>query len=139
MTQDIDLLSTQADVVAQELCVSLRQRFHIAVGTRRVGAGQGLRVFQVLKSGNLYLPDLRSVEVLLAAGTRLVLAGFPLRNPALLFAPASGIGLATAFTGILAPPSVECIVPSASVEPIPSPTADQRILSATSTNQVVTT
>ena len=62
----------------------------------------------------------------------------PLRNLALLFAPGSGVGLATAFTGILAPPSVECIVPSASVEPIFSATADQRILSATSTNQVVT-
>jgi len=57
-------------------------------------------------------------------------SGFPLRNPALLFAPASGIGLTTAFTGILALPSIE---------PIHSPTADQRILSATSTNQVVTT
>jgi hypothetical protein len=56
--------------------------------------------------------------------------GFPLRNAALLFASASGIGLATVFTGIFALPSVE---------PIPSPTADQRILSATSTNQVVTT
>jgi hypothetical protein len=55
--------------------------------------------------------------------------GFPLRNAALLFASASGIGLATVFTGIFALPSVE---------PIPSPTADQRILSDTSTNQVVT-
>ena len=63
----------------------------------------------------------------------------PLRNPALLFAPGSGIDLTTAFTGILAPPSVECVVPSASVEPILSPTADQRIPSATSTNQIVTT
>lgn len=64
MTQDIDLLSTHADVVAQELCASLRQRFHIAVRTRRVGAGQGLRVFQVRKSGNRHLVDLRSVEAL---------------------------------------------------------------------------
>jgi len=31
MTQDLDLLSTHADGVAQELCVALRQRFHIAV------------------------------------------------------------------------------------------------------------
>ena len=58
-----------------------------------------------------------------------VIQASPLRNPALLFAPGSGIGLTTAVTGILAPPSVE---------PIPSATADQRILSATSTNQVVT-
>jgi hypothetical protein len=62
MTQDIDLLSTHADVVTQELCASLRRRFHIAVRTRRVGAG--LRVFQMRKSGNRHLVDLRSVEAL---------------------------------------------------------------------------
>ena len=39
MTQDLDLLSTHADGVAQELCAALRQRFHIAVRVRRVGAG----------------------------------------------------------------------------------------------------
>jgi Nucleotidyl transferase AbiEii toxin, Type IV TA system len=64
MTQDLDLLSTHADVVAQELCAVLRQRFHIAVRVRRVGAGRGLRVFQVRKSGNRHLVDLRSVESL---------------------------------------------------------------------------
>lgn len=64
MTQDLDLLSTHADVVAQELCVALRERFHIAVRIRRVGAGRGLRVFQVRKSGNRHLVDLRSVETL---------------------------------------------------------------------------
>jgi hypothetical protein len=55
MTQDLDLLSTQADVVAQELCAHLRQRFHIAVCVRRVGGGRGLRVFQVRKAGNRHL------------------------------------------------------------------------------------
>lgn len=64
MTQDLDLLSTHADVVAQELCVALRERFHISVRIRRVGAGRGLRVFQVRKSGNRHLVDLRSVETL---------------------------------------------------------------------------
>jgi hypothetical protein len=64
MTQDLDLLSTQADVVAQELCAHLRQRFHIAVRVRRVGGGRGLRVFQVRKAGNRHLVDLRSVETL---------------------------------------------------------------------------
>ena len=39
MTQHLDLLSTDADVVAQELCAYLRQRFHIAVRVRRVRAG----------------------------------------------------------------------------------------------------
>ena len=64
MTQDLDLLSTHADVVAQELCTHLQQRFHIAVRVRRVGGGRGLRVFQVRKAGNRHLVDLRSVETL---------------------------------------------------------------------------
>jgi hypothetical protein len=64
MTQDLDLLSPQADAVAQELCAHLRQRFHIAVRIRRAGAGRHLRVFQVRKSGNRHLVDLRSVETL---------------------------------------------------------------------------
>ncbi len=64
MTQDLDLLSTHADEVAQTLCAYLRQRFHIAVRVRRVGAGRGLRVFQVRKSGNRHLVDLRRVETL---------------------------------------------------------------------------
>jgi Nucleotidyl transferase AbiEii toxin, Type IV TA system len=64
MTQDLDLLSTHAEVVAQELRASLRQRFHIAVRVRRVSAGRGLRVFQVRKSGNRHLVDIRPVEAL---------------------------------------------------------------------------
>lgn len=64
MTQDLDLLSPQAETVAQELCAHLRRRFHIAVRVRRVGAGRGLRVYQMRKSGNRHLLDLRSVETL---------------------------------------------------------------------------
>ena len=64
MTQDLDLLSTHAEVIAQELRDSLRQRFHIAVRVRRVGTGRGLRMFQVRKSGNRHLVDIRAVETL---------------------------------------------------------------------------
>jgi len=64
MTQDLDLLSTDADGVAQALCDYLRQRFHISVRIRRVGGGRGLRVFQVRKGGNRRLVDLRRVEAL---------------------------------------------------------------------------
>jgi hypothetical protein len=64
MTQVIDVLSPHADVVAEELRVCLRQRFHIAVRVRPAGAGQGLRVYQVRKSGNRHLVDLRRVEAL---------------------------------------------------------------------------
>jgi hypothetical protein len=64
MTQDIDLLSTRVETVAQELCDYLRQRFQIAVRIRRLGEGRGLRLFQVRKSGNRHLVDVRPVEVM---------------------------------------------------------------------------
>jgi Nucleotidyl transferase AbiEii toxin, Type IV TA system len=64
MTQDLDLMSTNAEEVAQALCSYLRQRFHIAVRIRRVGGGHGLRLFQVRKAGNRHLVDLRLVESL---------------------------------------------------------------------------
>ena len=83
MTQDLDLLSTDADVVAQELCAYLRQRFHIAVRVRSVGAGRGLRIFQTRKTGNRHLVDLRSVETLPLAER---LAGVLVMAPAELIA-----------------------------------------------------
>ena len=64
MTQDLDLLSTHAEGVAQALCDYLHQRFRIAVRIRRVSGGRGLRVFQVRKVGNRHLVDLRRVETL---------------------------------------------------------------------------
>jgi hypothetical protein len=67
MTQDLDLLSTDAEGIAQELRDHLRQRFHIAVRVRRVGKGQAFRVYQVRKSGNRHVADLRGVATLPAA------------------------------------------------------------------------
>ena len=64
MTQDLDLLSTRAEAVAQELRDYLRQRFRIAVRVRRVANRRGFRVFQVRKSGNRHLVDLRLIETL---------------------------------------------------------------------------
>ena len=64
MTQDLDLLSTHAEVLARELRDYLRQRFRIAVRVRRVGKGRGFRLFQVRKSGNRHLVDLRPVKML---------------------------------------------------------------------------
>ncbi len=64
MTQDIDLLSPRAAELAQELRDYLGQRFHIAVRVRQVGDGRGYRLFQVQKSGNRHLVDLRPVETL---------------------------------------------------------------------------
>ncbi len=62
MTQDIDLVSTRAEALAKEISEYLRQRFHIAVRVRRVEEGRGLWLFQVRKSGNRHLVDLRPVE-----------------------------------------------------------------------------
>lgn len=67
MTQDIDLLSTRARELAEELRHHLSEQFHIAVHVREVGEGRGYRVFQVQKSGNRHLVDLRPVEMLPSA------------------------------------------------------------------------
>jgi hypothetical protein len=64
MTQDIDILSIRAAELAQELQDYLRKRFHIAVRVRQVGKERGYRVYQVRKSGNRHLVDLRPVETL---------------------------------------------------------------------------
>jgi hypothetical protein len=64
MTQDIDLLSTRAEAVAQELSDYLHRRFRIAVRMPSVGEGRGLRLFQIRKGGNRHLVDLRPVEQL---------------------------------------------------------------------------
>jgi hypothetical protein len=67
MTQDIDLLSTRAEEFVRELRDYLGRRYHIAVRVREVGEGRGYRLFQVRKSGNRHLVDVRPVERLPAA------------------------------------------------------------------------
>jgi hypothetical protein len=62
MTQDIDLLSPRAEALAQELRAHLSEHFRIAVRIRRVGEGRGYRVFQMRKTGNRHLVDVRPVE-----------------------------------------------------------------------------
>ncbi len=60
MTQDIDLLSTDAKSLAEELRTFLSEKFHIAVRVREIG-DKGLRVYQVRKEGNRHLIDIRHV------------------------------------------------------------------------------
>jgi hypothetical protein len=67
MTQDVDLLSPRAAELAKELQDYLSKRFHIAVRMREVKKGKGYRLFQVRKSGNRHLVDLRSVKTLPSA------------------------------------------------------------------------
>ena len=64
MSQDVDVLSTRAAQVAEELRAFLNQRFHIAVRVRQVAEGKGLRLYQVRKTGNRHLVDIRPVELL---------------------------------------------------------------------------
>lgn len=67
MTQDIDLLSTRAAELAEELRDYLSKHFHIAVRVREIGEGRGYRLFQIQKTKNRHLVDLRSVESLPAS------------------------------------------------------------------------
>jgi Nucleotidyl transferase AbiEii toxin, Type IV TA system len=67
MTQDVDLLSTRAEDLAEELREHLSQLFHIAVRVREIGKGRGYRLFQIQKSGNRHLVDVRPVDVLPSA------------------------------------------------------------------------
>lgn len=83
MTQDIDLLSVNAEPLAQMLCDYLRERFHIAVRVRTIAQGQGLRLFHVRKSGNRHLVDIRSVPALPRAER---IAGILVMAPAELIA-----------------------------------------------------
>src|SRR5258708_331499 len=63
MSQDIDLVSTRAFELAEELREHLSEHFHISVGEQEIGAGKGYRLFQIQNLGN-GLVDLRTVESL---------------------------------------------------------------------------
>ena len=64
MSQDIDLLSTRADGLAEEIRQYLSDRFRIAVRVRTIGAGKGYRLFQIQKPRNRHLVDVRNTESL---------------------------------------------------------------------------
>jgi hypothetical protein len=63
MTADIDLLSTDASKLANDLRSLLSDRFHIAARVREVAEG-GLRVYQLRKPKNRHLVDVRQVAEL---------------------------------------------------------------------------
>ncbi len=62
MTQDIDLMSVDAEAFAEELRRHLHERFRIAVRVREIGEGKGYRLYQVQQGGNRHLVDLRPVK-----------------------------------------------------------------------------
>lgn len=69
MTQDVDLLSTRARELAEELRLHLSEKFNIAVRIREVAEGKGFRVYQLRSEGNRHLVDLRAIEILPNAET----------------------------------------------------------------------
>src|SRR5207245_2556031 len=64
MTQDVDIASTRAPELAEELRKFLNQRFHIVVRVRKVRQGLGYRISQVRKPENRDLIDIRAVDEL---------------------------------------------------------------------------
>jgi hypothetical protein len=62
MTQDVDLLSTRAGELAEELKDFLSDKFHIAVRVRAVADGKGFRIYQIRSEGNRHLVDLRMIS-----------------------------------------------------------------------------
>ena len=57
-TQDVDIMSTRANELAEELREHLSEMFHIAVRVRDI-RGKGLRIYQTRKEGNRHLVDVR--------------------------------------------------------------------------------
>ena len=64
MTQDVDIASTRAKDLAEELRRHLNKRLHIAARVRTVRQGIGYRIYQVRKPENRHLVDLRPVNEL---------------------------------------------------------------------------
>ncbi len=64
MTQDIDLISPRAAEFAEELREHLSRCFHVAMRIREIGERRGYRLYQIQKSGNRHLVDVRPVETL---------------------------------------------------------------------------
>src|SRR6201993_3370437 len=64
MTQDVDIASTRAEELAEELRVYLNKRFHIAVRVRTVREGIGYRIYQVQKPKDRHLVDVHPVASL---------------------------------------------------------------------------
>ena len=83
MSQDVDLQSTRAAELAEELREHLHAHFHIAVPVHEVGGGRGYRLYQTRQEGSRHLVDLRPVSELPGA-TRI--AGVLVIEPAGLIA-----------------------------------------------------
>jgi hypothetical protein len=64
MTQDVDVMSTRAEQLADELRSHLNKSLHLAVRVRKVREGLGYRIYQVSEPKNRHLVDVRPVDAL---------------------------------------------------------------------------
>jgi len=64
MTEDVDIVSSRAELFIEELRLHLSERFNIAVRIRTVGHGAGFRLYQVAKPKNRHLVDVRPVATM---------------------------------------------------------------------------
>lgn len=69
MTADIDVMSTQARALAEELRALLAARFQTATRVREVAGGHGFRVYELRKPSNRHLVNVRQIGVLPAVRT----------------------------------------------------------------------
>jgi hypothetical protein len=63
-TEDVDIAALDAPSFAEELKQYINKEFFIAVRVRSVRGGIGYRIYQVRKSGNRHLVDVRPVQKL---------------------------------------------------------------------------
>ncbi|MBN1396169.1 MAG: nucleotidyl transferase AbiEii/AbiGii toxin family protein [Pirellulales bacterium] len=61
MTQDVDIASPRAAELAEQLRNHLGKRFNVVIRVREIGAGRGFRLYQLQKTGNRHLADIRSL------------------------------------------------------------------------------
>ena len=61
MTEDIDIVSSRAELFIEELRRNLSERFNIAVCIRTVANGSGFRLYQIVKPKNRHLVVVRPV------------------------------------------------------------------------------
>jgi hypothetical protein len=64
MTQDVDILSTRASELAEEIRSRLATQFSIAARVREVAAGRGFRIYQLREPKNRHLVDVRQTDKL---------------------------------------------------------------------------
>jgi hypothetical protein len=79
MTEDVDIVSSRAVELAEELRQFLSDRFQIAIRVRTIRDGAGFRLYQLSQPANWHLADVRPVAALPSTQT---VDGVPVVTPA---------------------------------------------------------